>query len=369
MPKVIYPNKKMKTASIKEHLRKQIDLGKILPGSLVGGANELARTWKVSPFTANRALAELTSDGFLERIQGKGTFVAEHPGKSIPAKTGYRIGICFPDFSNLISGASMFAAFEVLPHAAKDFIKSHGYSAVDVSFDELHRANFDKELKLDALLISASCVDDQTISNLLNKSYPVAMVLQTQDSFYPLHQVIPDINQGFYQAAQLFAAKGFSKINLVFSDIDTHHDRAEIFKRSARWAGYADDDIICHSSPHLAGDLGQLSGNRLACKLLDQIDQEHVYFSVSDFFSFGFLSAFLDKGLKPNKDFKLISFDNIEEENLQPFGEPLLTSVSFSKRQIVEEAIKLLACEIDKPSTGTIVRRIPEDVIIRKTFY
>jgi DNA-binding LacI/PurR family transcriptional regulator len=365
MPKVIYPNKKMKTASIKEHLRQQIALGKLLPNSLVGGAKDLARTWGVSPFTANLALAELTAEGLLKRIQGKGTFVAEHLGKS--KALGYRIGLCFPGPSNSGSNASLFAAFEVFPHAARAFIKHQGHSTVNVPFEDLQHSDFDKDLKLDALLIS--CVDDRIIANLLKRPYPVAMVLQTQDSFYPLHQVIPDINQGFYRAALLFKAKGFSKINLVFSDIPTHRDRAEVFRRSARWAGYENDNIIFNCNPHLAGDLGQLSGNQLASKLLEQPDQEHVYFSVSDFFSFGFLSAFLDKGLKPNEDFYLISFDNLEGENLLPFGEPVLTSVSFSKRQIVEEAIKLLAAEIETPSTGTIVRRVPEDVVIRKTFF
>lgn len=46
-------------------------------GSRVPSENELTRTLGISRMTANRALRELTGEGWLERRQGAGTFVAE----------------------------------------------------------------------------------------------------------------------------------------------------------------------------------------------------------------------------------------------------------------------------------------------------
>lgn len=62
---------------VKRHI-----LGKILAGELAVNArvpseNELVREFNVSRMTANRALKELTAEGYLVRVAGVGTFVTE----------------------------------------------------------------------------------------------------------------------------------------------------------------------------------------------------------------------------------------------------------------------------------------------------
>jgi len=64
-------------STIKTFVKRQVAAGKWLPGTLVSSENELTRRFRVSRMTVNRALRELTSEGFLRRVQGLGTFVAE----------------------------------------------------------------------------------------------------------------------------------------------------------------------------------------------------------------------------------------------------------------------------------------------------
>ncbi|MCG8568150.1 MAG: UTRA domain-containing protein [Desulfobacterales bacterium] len=61
---------------IKQHIVEQIDSGRLGPDDRVPSETQLARSFKASRMTANRALKELAEDGRIVRIQGVGTFVA-----------------------------------------------------------------------------------------------------------------------------------------------------------------------------------------------------------------------------------------------------------------------------------------------------
>ena len=56
-------------------LRGQIEEGRLAPGALVPGEEELARQFHVSRITARRALAELAAEGLVTRGRGRGTHV------------------------------------------------------------------------------------------------------------------------------------------------------------------------------------------------------------------------------------------------------------------------------------------------------
>lgn len=61
---------------LKDRIVGRIVSGELKPGDRVASENELAGTAGVSRMTANRALRELTDQGYLERIAGVGTFVS-----------------------------------------------------------------------------------------------------------------------------------------------------------------------------------------------------------------------------------------------------------------------------------------------------
>jgi len=69
---------------IKNHILARIDSGEWLVSSRVPSENELVKEFSVSRMTTNRALRELTDEGYLIRVAGVGTFVAELKAKSNP---------------------------------------------------------------------------------------------------------------------------------------------------------------------------------------------------------------------------------------------------------------------------------------------
>ncbi len=62
---------------VKNHICERIERGEWQEGQRVPSEHELVRDLGVSRMTANRAVRELAAEGYLTRIQGVGTFVAE----------------------------------------------------------------------------------------------------------------------------------------------------------------------------------------------------------------------------------------------------------------------------------------------------
>lgn len=67
---------------LKDAIIERISEGDLRPGDRVPSENELVLSAGVSRMTANRALRELTDQGYVERIAGRGTFVAEFRARS-----------------------------------------------------------------------------------------------------------------------------------------------------------------------------------------------------------------------------------------------------------------------------------------------
>ncbi len=67
---------------LKEMIIGRISSGELLPHDRVPSENELAETMRVSRMTANRALRELTTEGYVDRVAGRGTFVADFRARS-----------------------------------------------------------------------------------------------------------------------------------------------------------------------------------------------------------------------------------------------------------------------------------------------
>ena len=62
---------------LKEMIIGRIMSGELRPRDRVPSENELVDAMSVSRMTANRALRELTDEGYVDRVAGRGTFVAE----------------------------------------------------------------------------------------------------------------------------------------------------------------------------------------------------------------------------------------------------------------------------------------------------
>ncbi len=66
---------------IGEIIKDLIEKGELKPGDSLPAEREYAEKFQISRMTVRQAFTQLVNDGYLHRIQGKGTFVAERSGK------------------------------------------------------------------------------------------------------------------------------------------------------------------------------------------------------------------------------------------------------------------------------------------------
>ena len=67
---------------LKDLIIGRISSGELRPNDRVPSENELVDSMNVSRMTANRALRELTDEGYVDRVAGRGTFVADYRSRS-----------------------------------------------------------------------------------------------------------------------------------------------------------------------------------------------------------------------------------------------------------------------------------------------
>lgn len=67
----------LKYQSVQQYLKEQIQLGKYNVGDYLPSENELCVQFSITRTTARKALDELLKEGFIEKIHGKGSRVAE----------------------------------------------------------------------------------------------------------------------------------------------------------------------------------------------------------------------------------------------------------------------------------------------------
>jgi GntR family histidine utilization transcriptional repressor len=67
---------------LKDLIIGRIASGELRPHDRVPSEHELVEAMKVSRMTANRALRELNDEGYVERVAGRGTFVADYRSQS-----------------------------------------------------------------------------------------------------------------------------------------------------------------------------------------------------------------------------------------------------------------------------------------------
>jgi GntR family histidine utilization transcriptional repressor len=76
------PGQKPRYQQLKDLIITRISSGELRPQDRVPSENELVESMSVSRMTANRALRELTDEGYVERIAGRGTFVSDYRSRS-----------------------------------------------------------------------------------------------------------------------------------------------------------------------------------------------------------------------------------------------------------------------------------------------
>ncbi len=343
---------------------------RILDGSLPTGARlptelELADRYKISRGTVRQAMGVLVNEGFLERVQGRGTFVRalpaaqENQNKASEKRIGLLLSYAFSELDlDILVGVE---------HAAK----SRGYQ-VSFAYTEESAEQQTRDINwlradhvLGLIIYPLSNIDyDESIWGLRAEGLPFVLV----DRYFPKLEsdhVASDNVGGAYRATEHLIILGHRRIVFVYS----HHgglvttsvrDRHEGYRKALAAYGVAYDPSLVLQLPHPSKD----DTHNPYEEILRRPDHPTAIFTTVDVEAVAFLRHAQALGLRIPEDIALVGFDNLR---LTSQLHPPLTTVAQSCRDMGMRAANLLINRIEGQAGPPQHIELPTNLIIRES--
>lgn len=314
-------------------------------GLKLPSGNELAKKYGVSLKTANRAMSILVEKGLIVRKRGSGTFVKSN--KTL--KQQYRIGLFFWRTTAEESLAELdYAAYGYFTDILTGHLAEHDFT-YDIFYEKGPDKNNLRLLRLplynyDAIIVPSGML--KPAADYLEKCR-VPVILIQDDIVHPgpWHQVIFDYQPGFAAALQHFLRQGHKKFFVVCGDTpidDGAPRRLEAVMAAAERLHIPSQNLIVHRGGNPIVNSKILCGRNSAEYYCQNKLLKYPVISVSDYFTYGFLSYMAEQNLKLGVDFKLISYDNLEKNFQNPSSKLGISAITHPKEEAAMAVIELL---------------------------
>lgn len=324
---------KPKYQRLKEYIKKVIKTGRVKPGEKFFSENKLADKFGISRHTVRQAIGDLVSEGWLYRVQGKGTFVDRIPNeKAEAAKT---VGVVTTYLNDYIFPAIIRGIDEVLSESGYNIMLGCTYNQHEkerLCLESLISQN------ISGLIVepTKSALPNPNLSlykQLSSKGIPLLFIHGCYRDL-DFSFIVEDDEQAGYMATKHLIELGHNKIGGIFKvdDIQGHY-RFKGYQKAHEESGVefvdsrvlwfytdeVDDKFRAGGSKNLVQLLHECSGivcynEQLAVKVMDVIRENHMSIP---------------------KDISLVSFD---DSQLAVVSEVKLTTVAHPKEKLGKEA-------------------------------
>jgi DNA-binding LacI/PurR family transcriptional regulator len=194
---------------IAEGLRHEILTGKCPPGTRLPSTGELATAWDSSPSTIHTALVSLVKEGWIQRLNGAGTFVAD-PGNRFVCAGIYHAGeICSndsPPFARSLH-MSLLEQFRKLGKETQIFIDTRPLNEQTELLPSLEKAILERRIQC---LVAAS-VNPFSFPALWRLKLPTAFL----DNPVSTHKISFDFEDLLRESARRLKAQGSRSVGVL----------------------------------------------------------------------------------------------------------------------------------------------------------
>jgi GntR family transcriptional regulator of arabinose operon len=335
--------------------------GSLKVGDRMPSEPELISKYGVSRATVREAIISLEQEGWLRRLQGKGTFVSERPKvhRTFAVIAPYLYANDSPDFR---------AGTDVIPllmqsiehHARKKGISISLYlDNLEVDTERENLLNV-VERRVDAVLMIY--IGGKTNLDCLEKIQAAGIPLVLFDRYIDelaIDAVSTDNRQGSYRATQRFLEAGFPSVAYITGPIDSTVLRD---RRDGYLAAMAERDLTAHVM-ELKQDLGDgvdRPNYDRTRDLVTQLKFPTAIFS-ADATRLAGISQILDESGIPRSDYSLGCFD---EPYLNPPEDLMLIKVLQPLREIGRKAVDLTLERIEGNLDAPVRLLLPPEILI-----
>ncbi len=330
---------------IQEDIKQQIKYGSLKPGDRLPSEMDFARKYFVSQITSKNALNGLVDEGYVVRIQGKGSFVANNlpeikgsiPYEGFQVATKGMIGLLMPamvtkvsqKLLNYIEKFTSESNYQLMLHITRESITDEALSIATM-----------RMLGVKGLLIFPAIDElyNEAILRLAIERFPLVLIDRYLKNI-SVCSVTSDNYQGMYNATKYLVESGHKKISLV----------------SPKNTNSAVEDRILGHEAYFYDNCLPIEKNNWCILDYDINETEEAFQSIVSFYqTHPEITAIIcinsemaqltyyalqSINLKIPEDCELISFD-------QPYI-PNVSYVSQNEKEIARKAVDLLYSQIE----------------------
>jgi DNA-binding LacI/PurR family transcriptional regulator len=339
---------------IKDSLRSRIVSGRLKPGALVPDERSLAVSLNVSRKTTRRALAELTEEGLLRRVRGRGTYVRETVGLQPEKREAVLIACAINPFDSLY----YMKLFEGIIRAAA---KTNLFTIVEQISQpyDTFVARLQKREALKGVLV-VGVADNELLEQFLRMPVPVVLVDSLEPSPKPtFDQISHDVEPGVYRAVKYLQELGHRDIAFLGST----NSRGSNLQRLKGYLRAMSDDG-CAARPELVIQTGYYPEAAYATttRLLNEPSAPTAIVCISDELATGTVHAIKDFGWRIPEDISVVTVGD-----LGYFTSPPLSAVRLASEQMGAVAMQVLAMRVAHPTASVQSMVLPVEWIVRSS--
>ena len=352
---------KPKYQQLKDYLTEMIKTQSLHAGEKIPSENELAGKFGISRHTIRQAIGELVNEGWLYRVQGKGTFVNRRPDEE--PRRSKTIGLITTYMNDYIFPSIIRGVHNVLPDKGFNITLGCTYNQ-----HEKERACLENFIGQDlaGLIVEAtkSALPNPNIALYKEFSRMGIPILFIHGSYRELDYsyIIEDDIQAGYIATKHLIDQGHRKIAGVFKIDDVQgHYRFSGFQKAHLEAGLAmkDSRILWFETDDM-----QLKFSAKGPHLHEILSHSTAIVCYNDQISLRVMDVIRENGLSIPEDLSLVSFD---DSQLAVASEIKLTTVAHPKEKLGEEAGRAIINMVERRQDYYNVKMQPQLIVRRST--
>ena len=326
-----------KHRQLRDWLVTQIESGVYPYGSRLPSENDLAARFGISRQTVRQAIGALEADGFVNRVRGSGTFVADL--KSAPRQATRNIGVITTYLDEYIFPSLILGIESVL--SRENYTMSLGvtHNRTDNESRTLTNLNL---TGFDGLIVEGtkSAMDNPNApfyENLIQQGIPVVFVNGYYQRLNPMFVTMDDSAAGEL-ACNALIQYGHKRIGAIFKSDD--------MQGRERYLGYCnalkkaeidiDEEAVLW---YTTEEIGKLFGGNMDTAVLKRLRGCTAVVCYNDQIAVRFAALLKRRGLRVSKDISISSFDNSPLAKKSVYN---LTSVVYPGQQIGAMAAEML---------------------------
>jgi GntR family transcriptional regulator of arabinose operon len=362
---------------IQDYIIDHIRHNKWLPNERIPSENELARQFKVSRITAKNALNALIQDGFIYRIQGKGSFVAPDAGQPIlyqpePMQRDKYVAYLMPRLDNLFTANLLNGIEDVLSQNGYHLLFCKTHDSQDMEKALLRQMS---QQKVDGIIIHpvhGETYNEEILKLVLNH-FPVVVVdryLKGIDT----NCVCSDNVAGTYEAVKRLIELEHTHIGFVstyFQGTSSIEDRLYGYEMALVENQFPIDHRfrLVHLDNKQVNSVFEHGGadpesKQMINAFLKQNDELTAVIAANSAVGLTVLEAAEEMGICVPDDLSVIFLDDFE---LSSFSRIPPTCLSQQEKIIGQEAARMLLSIMANPKQDRIKKTMPTKLIERKS--